>query len=602
MVTRLKLARGHHSCVGHGGGQRNVLAEMYRFAILAADTWLHITTSTVNFDAISQVSQPTLSYGRGLESSCYDRTWPTYEVCTGGAVTGGYQFPSLLESTQTLTNFSTINAVLPATLGNKAFAYLTAAQRNPDVDYLANTFAVSTQCSPASKTCQLQVNEGCNSGGGCVGADITAGMPYNCGPSLYGDLMSNTGTPFNSEYTNGTSATSSSSTGFFLQLFKGPSFSNPLGQTYGYQNVSNPFYSAIGGRVAVGNTLGMDSQAIYNDMTGDSGFIFSCQTTFYDARYKVINGTVVVESYSPSNNTLPSNSIWTFANYFAYTRTALESAFISGAQQANTSQQFANFVGQRTSEILLSMTVGATTPSQNVAEQTREHLLVTRLPKAPFFVLIILNLLYALLGIVLAVLALASQPRKTRNVQSRLTVGGLVAALLEAHLPEHVTSSGKSNSGIEGAFAEYYNDDKHKDEGRVLVSSGFGNTAFERIFLVPATASSHVLTKTHDHAGPNVMSGEGNEDVPTSSPPSRTASSVQPERDNRNSQSQEAFSPIVPNQIREDRNVDASVLSSQAQVHDTAAPPGPQAVEHTQSTQSAGLASEETTNERSPLV
>ncbi|KAJ9602514.1 hypothetical protein H2200_013057 [Cladophialophora chaetospira] len=543
-------------------------ATILNFAILAVDTWLHVTTSTVGFDAISRVSRPTLSYGRGLLGECYNRTWDSYEVCTGSATAGGYQFPSLSEATMTLTNFSTNNAVLPSSHSNKHFAYLTAAQRDTNVDYLANTFAASTECTPASKICSLQVDQGCNSGGGCVGANLQAGMPYDCGPALYGDLMFNTGTPFNSGETNGTSATSNSSTGFFFQVFEKPSFLDPLGQSFGYKNISNPFYSALGGRVGASNALGADPEAVYNGMTGDWGFIFSCKSTFYDMKYKVINGTVMVESYTPSNNTLPTNAVWTFGNYFAYTQNALQSAFISGAQQANTSQDFANFLGQRSSETLLSMAVGATAESSNLAEQTRERLLVTRLPKAPFFTLLGLNLLYALLGILLAVLALASQPRTTRNVQARLSIGGLVAALLEPHLPEHALASQKRNSGAEGAFAEYYNDDKHTDEGKVLVNPGADNAAFEKIFFDTVSANGHVPAENGNrlpnHDAQGSLTEVQSETVMASSQESHASSREQPERSNSRMPTLNSPSQAAPNHLSEERDSETSTSSPQA--------------------------------------
>ena len=56
--------------------------------------------------------------------------------------------------------------------------------------------------------------------------------------------------------------------------------------------------------------------------------------------------------------------------------------------------------------------------------------------KAPFFTLIALNCLYALIGIVLAVLALASKPRVVKPLQARLGVTGLVAALFEGQRAE----------------------------------------------------------------------------------------------------------------------------------------------------------------------
>lgn len=74
-------------------------------------------------------------------------------------------------------------------------------------------------------------------------------------------------------------------------------------------------------------------------------------------------------------------------------------------------------------------------PRPNIRQQTRSSILVARVPKLPLSVLIGLNLLYALLEISLALYAaFFSTPRSTKNIQTRLTVEGLVAFCFE---PRH---------------------------------------------------------------------------------------------------------------------------------------------------------------------
>jgi hypothetical protein len=66
-----------------------------------------------------------------------------------------------------------------------------------------------------------------------------------------------------------------------------------------------------------------------------------------------------------------------------------------------------------------------------LASQVREQILVARVPKAPLFALIATNLLLVLLGIILAIVALIASRGNTGEVQARLSIPALVAALFE---------------------------------------------------------------------------------------------------------------------------------------------------------------------------
>jgi hypothetical protein len=65
-------------------------------------------------------------------------------------------------------------------------------------------------------------------------------------------------------------------------------------------------------------------------------------------------------------------------------------------------------------------------------EQTYISTLVARIPKAPLVILVILNLLYAVVGVILAVMAARTGPSETKNVQGRLSVAGLTAKCFES--------------------------------------------------------------------------------------------------------------------------------------------------------------------------
>ncbi|KAK5057838.1 hypothetical protein LTR84_011839 [Exophiala bonariae] len=451
------------------------------FGILAVDTWLHITTSTVPYDTLSSISaQPAFSYGRVLDPFCWNSTTQS-EIddsaqCIGSLGPPGNTvfFPSASETARTLTNLSTVNSVLSCNLRNTSLAYVTAARRDSSLDFQANTYAMSTTCKPVSQECNLEWTSYCTYEV-CNANMVTPSIAYNCSPTLSGNMLNNTGTTFDANQGGGSRGTSS--TGFFLQLFEKDNYVNPIGTNGGNTTMRNPFYFTTGALLATTDLLASDPEAISSD-SQNYAFILSCVSTVYDFVYNTVNGTVVNGTYTASNDTLTANIRWALGNVQAYSRNALESAWISGAQQVNTSQGLSDFFAQRFSETAMSMVVGITQPSLNIAERTREHLLVTRLPKAPFFTLIVLNLLYAVLGVLLAVVAVASQPRATRDVQARLSIAGLVAALFEVDRSSSIGHPKSSPGGIEIAFAEYR--EKNFTGPRVMVVARDGSHAFEK--------------------------------------------------------------------------------------------------------------------------
>lgn len=386
-------------------------------------------------------------------------------------------------------NLSTINAALSFDLDNKNYAYLTAAGKDPNLDFQARTFALSTTCAPASTACDLHEIQYCNMESGCnLGlVQMTLGMRYNCSSSLTGDLDNGTGSSIDSS--TGSSYGTVSNIGFFLQLFRKQGFRDPIGAVDGQEATPNPFYFTYGGAVSSSDSLQNDPEAVFSSQLFNTAFIFNCTATVYELEYTSINGKVVAANHTIANETLSNNVGWALLNARSLTRNSLETSFISGAQETNSTKEFGDFFAQDFSRSTISMLAGITADQSNTAEQLRESRLVTRLPKAPFFTLIVLNLLFAVLGILLAVIALMSHPQKTRNMQARLSVAGLVAALLEPATKPRPKRAG----GLETVFAEYHSDRKGNMDGGdvvprvMLVDSGADNRVFEQIY--PDTAN-----------------------------------------------------------------------------------------------------------------
>ena len=99
-----------------------------------------------------------------------------------------------------------------------------------------------------------------------------------------------------------------------------------------------------------------------------------------------------------------------------------------------------------------SLSVGASTlqPNDAIAAQERSTKLVTRIPKAPLYALVLANMLFVALGIALAVLAIARSGGEVREIQARLSIEGLVAYAFEGRRAKESVES------IDDLFEEKY--------------------------------------------------------------------------------------------------------------------------------------------------
>ena len=85
---------------------------------------------------------------------------------------------------------------------------------------------------------------------------------------------------------------------------------------------------------------------------------------------------------------------------------ASQFSIIDLAAFSDTTQSFAGKMALVYSQTTVGYSAGVFSPRTNAEEQTRETSLVARLPFAPFYTLIALNLSYAVGTIILAIVAL----------------------------------------------------------------------------------------------------------------------------------------------------------------------------------------------------
>lgn len=84
-----------------------------------------------------------------------------------------------------------------------------------------------------------------------------------------------------------------------------------------------------------------------------------------------------------------------------------------------------------------------TIPAPATLAQRRNTAVITRLPKAALWLLVVANLLYALLGCVLATLAMKVTSPEVHQVHVRLSTAGLAAQLFDASQAQHRANNDK---------------------------------------------------------------------------------------------------------------------------------------------------------------
>jgi hypothetical protein len=152
-----------------------------------------------------------------------------------------------------------------------------------------------------------------------------------------------------------------------------------------------------------------------------------CNLTAYDLEYVWYNGSVLVQQMVQSNVSVPRTLTGPFVTELANLINLAQAAAGETTADAFRDSWTAGF-----STMVLSLCAGIMSPRTTIREQVQIPTLVARVPKAPLAVLVLLCLLYAAVGILLACMALRARPRVSNNIQSRLSVTGLAAKCFES--------------------------------------------------------------------------------------------------------------------------------------------------------------------------
>lgn len=380
------------------------IANLIRLLVILADTWLHIATKTVTFIQLLETSDPA-AYGFGLQEACTVNNNSAASSMSANSISGGGACALSLAATNTflingtqslqiLNNVSSLATVATLNTQFDDYAYLAVPPSTTlaDEDWRAKSFALQTQCRLASEECNMHVDSG-------------ASTPFNCSNAFQGDVTQIDQDFVSVFFSDGTMSDKSTGLG-----------------------VQNPFYFGMAGLVnpSTGNSKVPDTVV---PMHGGTAFVVLCNTTVLDWTYDSINSTMFITNSTASNAS--TANIW--QSVMAYTSVGnsnLKQA-ASLAALGDDSQQFADDMALAFSKTALAIGSQAVEKRPALAVQRRSSFLVARVPAAPLYVLVGANMLVVLVSVALTVIALKASRGEAKEVQSRLSIFGLVADRFE---------------------------------------------------------------------------------------------------------------------------------------------------------------------------
>ena len=277
------------------------------------------------------------------------------------------------------------------------------------IDYVANTTSMVTQCTFATQECDVHAATTDLSDGNNIS------IPFHC----YDDFSGNLGqTPATGhERAQGWNMS-------FYQLLNGTPTRIPV------QAQSNPFHFYIATAVNSIDLSDFDSDSSLPEGTPGNGslvdagqgftaFALNCEATIYDVTFSIINGSFWdfnTSISSPQKASIVQAPLQVgFGQYHLYQAASL-------AVLANN-DSVVETMGRALSQTGMALASGAFDFDNNIQQRFRWTVSVTKVPKAPFFYLVVVCLVYSVFGMVMTALALHLRRRpEIKDQQAKLMV------------------------------------------------------------------------------------------------------------------------------------------------------------------------------------
>ncbi|KIX05760.1 uncharacterized protein Z518_03732 [Rhinocladiella mackenziei CBS 650.93] len=391
--------------------------------VFGADTALHYTTSTINFDQVS-IESTMHAYGRGLSSECLslNRSDNYGLPCSRNGeaaltdyddyVTGQNQIFFLQHGTSNVSEIRLVQAQDPDNAYNEnekvALLIPPSTTLSPFRDFRAETTGVITTCAPISSECAWK-----------VWGPFDLYSQFNCSDSFWGVLgksanLSDTGTEVTDVDvpTLGFKPSAALQYGFFMDKDLSQSYDSAgtLGPFMPDSELINPVFLGVAARFTWASQrpgVNMSSDpGVFQGPTSNIDVVFRCQYTTYAADYSFVNSTAQINSLTPSPNGTIAEIFhgYNLAKSFNAFDNNLQDFILQGALQSDPvamADSFANSYSTRIMSVIGPFLSSRT----NRQEQTRTPLLVAKVPKAPLAILAACCLGYVIFGVTAAILA-----------------------------------------------------------------------------------------------------------------------------------------------------------------------------------------------------
>ncbi|KAK5940848.1 hypothetical protein PMZ80_007265 [Knufia obscura] len=407
--------------------------------VFGADTWLHIVTKTVGLVQLSVVHSDSALYSLSLLGpNCTTTNNTISQLAEDGLICnmdpGTARLVQGTAAFQTLNNQS--NAISVFNNGPNAtvvYLGLSASEREDNHDFTATTLGMHTTCRPISQACGLgnstEYSFTYNCSDGAFAGNLSIATTHNAIPQAYFIDMDS------SEYSQG-------------------GVRNPYDYAVAssYQIPANPI-----------TNIANDPEILI--LAGELlSVILKCKVTLYDIEYDLVEGNITRLVTTPSNDSVvnvfvPGLEQTTFG--WSSISSALQIASVIAEDAQDLADQFAIAY----SKVALSVGAGSMVRTPALAAQERNTILVAKVPKAPLFLLVVINLIFVVMGFVLAVLA-ARTSQEAHEVQSRFGIAGIVANMFEGE------KAARPADAVERLYGEYWEGNQTSRVGIHRTSTG----------------------------------------------------------------------------------------------------------------------------------
>lgn len=305
--------------------------------------------------------------------------------------------------------------IVTYTIGNISYSfyfYPDAAQEidysdsglgpNYGIDYVANTTAMSTSCTFATDRCNIH---------SAPSSANNISIPYSC----YRDFTGNLGRTPNTGHERAQGWNTS-----FYTL--DPSSQTPT--NIPLQAQSNPFHFYAAAAVnsisypdLQSNIPSEEDQNFVNAGLGFTAFALDCEATIHDITFTLINGSFYNFSATPSSpakaSIIQAPLQVGFGQYRLYQAASL--AVIATNDSVNDT------MGKAFSQTGMALASGAFYRDYNTLQRFRWTVRITKVPKAPYFYLVVVCFVYAGFGMVMTGVAVALRRKPhVKELQARL--------------------------------------------------------------------------------------------------------------------------------------------------------------------------------------